>query len=328
MTSRIVSVLGVTGLQGGAVLNMLLEDGTFVPLAITCNPDGKEATKLKQRGVQVVKGDFFDKASLVSTLRGSEGMYAVCPSHSFIERNLNVGRQMTVKNVVDAAKEVGVKFFHLEVGLFSLPSINEFSGGKYTKVLHYDHKQVVEKYLKSSGLPNASIHVGWFLENFWTCVTIHNSCAPQIDPRAIPRNPLLAKTPTGFDIPVTNYRATDVMGLTWIEHDVPAAVLALVKNYTDPSKGISGRTYPVITANLLLADVTAKTTKALGRQVTCTTGPLMGLGAMDEMYTVHTEYSGMFIATPIPNPDLVALGAKYGTVEEFLEREVKPRYGQ
>ncbi|KAJ7785005.1 hypothetical protein DFH07DRAFT_2424 [Mycena maculata] len=128
----------------------------------------------------------------------------------------------------------------------------------------------VEKYLKSSGLPNAFIHVGWFLENFWT-------------------NGLLAKTPTGFDKPVANYRATDVLGLTWIEHDVPAAVLALLKNYTDPSKAINGRTYP---ANLPLAKVAAKTAKA---------GYLYHRsadGAGCDGRNAHAEYSGMLTATP------------------------------
>jgi hypothetical protein len=29
----------------------------------------------------------------------------------------------------------------------------------------------------------------------------------------------------------------------------------------------------------------------------------------------------------VPNPDLVALGVKFGTIQEFLETEVKPRFG-
>ena len=37
--------------------------------------------KLKERGVEVVKGDFGDKASLVDALRGSEAVFAVCVVH-------------------------------------------------------------------------------------------------------------------------------------------------------------------------------------------------------------------------------------------------------
>lgn len=40
----------------------------------------------------------------------------------------------------------------------------------------------------------------------------------------------------------------------------------------------------------------------------------------------HSEFPEAFV-TPIPNPDLVALGAKFGTIEEFMETEVKSRFG-
>lgn len=43
-------------------------------------------------------------------------------------------------------------------------------------------------------------------------------------------------------------------------------------------------------------------------------------------YAALAEYSGLYTATPVPNPDLAALGVKFGTVEEFLETEVKPRF--
>jgi hypothetical protein len=33
-----------------------------------------------------------------------------------------------------------------------------------------------------------------------------------------------------------------------------------------------------------------------------------------------------FYDTPVPNPDLVALGVTFGTLEEFAETEIKPRF--
>ena len=62
---------------GGAVVNGLLKDGTFVPRAITRDPDSEASQKLKARGVEVVKGDSADKASLVTALHGSEAIFAV-----------------------------------------------------------------------------------------------------------------------------------------------------------------------------------------------------------------------------------------------------------
>ncbi|KAJ7750103.1 hypothetical protein DFH07DRAFT_550670 [Mycena maculata] len=306
MASRIVSVFGATGTQGAAVIKALLKDGTFVPRAITRNSDTEAAQKLKQSGVEVVKGDSLDKASLVSAIRGSEAVFGItAPIFPLKAEGEGPNEIVQGKNMVDAAKEAGVKFFVLT----SMPSINRISRGKYKNVVHYDQKEVVEEYLKSSGLANASLHLGGFLENFW-------------------KFGLLKKTPTGFDVPVINYSATDRQAFTWVEHDIPAATLALLKNYTDPSKEISGKSYPVVTANMPYAELAALTGKALGKEVTFTTAPPSGNAPMDEMFSAHAEYSGLYTATPVPNPELVALGVKFGTIEEFLETEVKPRFGQ
>ncbi|KAJ7777575.1 hypothetical protein DFH07DRAFT_731225, partial [Mycena maculata] len=186
----------------------------------------------------------------------------------------------------------------------SLPGIRKLSGSKYKNVLHYDQKEVVEEYLKSSGLANASLHLGGFLENFWRC-----------------------KTPTGFNITVVNFSATDRQAFTWVGSDVPAAVLALLKNYTDPSKNVSGKTYPIVTANISYTELTAMTSQALGKEVTFTTAPPSGMAAIDEMFAAQAEYSGLYTATPVPNPELVALGANFSTIAEFLETEVTPRFG-
>ncbi|KAJ7082954.1 hypothetical protein C8R44DRAFT_822638 [Mycena epipterygia] len=305
---RIVSVFGATGLQGSAVINALLKDATFTPRAITRSPESETALKLKARGVEVVKGDFLDKASLVNALRGSEAVFAVRPTvPMFTVKAEDEGSNELVqgKNMVDAAKEVGVKFFIFT----SLPSLAKLSGGKYKNVLHFDQKAEVEEYLKLSGLANASLPLGGFLENFW-------------------KFGLLKKTPTGYDISVPNYSKTDRQAFTWAERDVPAATLALLKNYTDPTKDISGKSYPIVNATMSYAELAALTGKVLGVEVTFTTGPPSGLPEMDEMFAATAEYGGLYNATPVPNPDLVALGVKFGTIEEFLEEEAKPRFGQ
>jgi uncharacterized protein YbjT (DUF2867 family) len=59
------------------VVDALLKDGSFVPRAISRDPESEASKKLKARGVEVVKGDPVDKASLVSALRGSEAVFAV-----------------------------------------------------------------------------------------------------------------------------------------------------------------------------------------------------------------------------------------------------------
>ncbi|KAF8185276.1 hypothetical protein K438DRAFT_1973988 [Mycena galopus ATCC 62051] len=305
MPSRIVSVFGATGTQGNAVIQALLKDGTFTPRAIIRNPESEAAIRLKAQGVEVVRGDGLDKASLVCALRGSEAVFGVtAPIFPLKAEGEGPNELVWGKNMVDAAKESGVKFFIWS----SVPSVKKLSAGKYANVLHYEQKAAVEEYLKSSGLVNASIHIGGFLENFW-------------------KFGLLRKTDTGFDIAVPHFSATNRQAFTWVEQTVPATVLALLRNYTDPSKNISGKTYPIVNENISYAELAARTGKLLGVEVTFTTAPAMGMAAIDEMYQSHAEYSGLYTATPVPNPDLVALGVKFGTIQEFLEAEVKPRFG-
>ncbi|KAJ7095563.1 hypothetical protein C8R44DRAFT_889986 [Mycena epipterygia] len=296
---RIVSVFGATGLQGSAVVDALLKDGTFTPRAIVRNLESEAALKLKECGVELAKGDLLDKASLVSALRGSEAVFLVTLPTFEDPPESTYG-----KNAIDAAQEVGVKFLVFT----SLPDLAKISGGKYKNCRQYNEKVVLEDHLKSSGLAHACLHLGAFLENYYH------------------KFGLLKKTATGYDVAVQNYSATDRQAFTWVAREVPAATLALLKNYTDASKSISGKAYPLVTATIPYTELAAMTAKALGVEVTFTTAPPMGFPALDEMYAALAEYSGLYTATPVPNPDLVALGVEFGTVEEFLETEVKPRF--
>ncbi|KAJ7362305.1 hypothetical protein DFH08DRAFT_682906 [Mycena albidolilacea] len=300
-STRIVSVFGATGLQGSAVARALLKEGTFAPRAITRNPESAAALKLKAEGIEVVRGDALDKVSLVAALRGSEAVFGVTvPIFPMSAEGPN--EIVQGKNMVDAAKEAGVKFFIFS----SLPNMTQLSGGKYTNVLHFDQKAVVEEYLKSSGLVNVSLHFGMFLENYWAFGW-------------------LKKTATGkFDLNVPNV-PTDRQAFSWVGRDVPAVVLALLKNYPDASKRISGKTYPIVSENVSYGELATLTGKVLGAEVTFTTAPPLGITGLDEMYQALGEYNGIFPGTPVSDFD--ALGVKISTLKEFLEAEVKPRFG-
>ncbi|KAJ7912411.1 hypothetical protein B0H13DRAFT_2007472 [Mycena leptocephala] len=303
--SRIISIFGATGNQGASVLEAVLKDATFTPRAITRDPESAASLKLKARGVEVVKGDTADEASLVDALRGSEAVFAVTLS-SWPPYSPEKPSEITHgKNIVDAAKEVGVKFFMFS----SVPGLTKLTGGRFSKVAIYDDKEVIEEYLKSSGIPNASLHLGSFTENLWTQRS-------------------LKKTDTGFTISVPKYSPTSLQAFSWVGHDVGQSALALLKNYTDPSKNVSGKVYPVVTAQMTFPDLAAMIAKVLGMEVTFTSVPTSGNAVFDEMLEAQSAYNGFYTATPVPNPDLVALGAKFGTIEEFLETEMKKRFTQ
>jgi len=90
----------------------------------------------------VVKADPLDKASLAGAIRGSEAVFAARePTYSFVRGELTI-LQMTAlifplkaegegpneidqgKNMVDAAKEAGVKFFIFTYDLHTLRSLH------------------------------------------------------------------------------------------------------------------------------------------------------------------------------------------------------------
>ncbi|KAJ7704995.1 hypothetical protein B0H17DRAFT_1193484 [Mycena rosella] len=231
MALRIVSVFGATGLQGSAVANALLKDDTLTPRAIAGNPESEAALTLKARGVEVIKGDSRDKRwwALCAAARLSSRC-ATAIIFPLKAEGEGPNELVQGKNMVDAAKEAGVRFFILT----SLPSLIEFSGGKYNNCPHFEQKAAVQKYLESSGLANASLHLGAFLEK------------------------VLKKTTTGFNVAMPNYGATAArQALTSVERDVLAATLALLENYTDSSKHISGKSYPIVDANMTYAELAA-----------------------------------------------------------------------
>jgi uncharacterized protein YbjT (DUF2867 family) len=77
MTSnRTILITGVTGNQGGAVARAL--EGTGFHLrGLTRKPDSDRATALARQGVEIVKGDLDDEASLRSVLTGAWGVFGV-----------------------------------------------------------------------------------------------------------------------------------------------------------------------------------------------------------------------------------------------------------
>ncbi|KAJ7021690.1 hypothetical protein C8F04DRAFT_1313548, partial [Mycena alexandri] len=300
--SRIVAVFGATGLQGSAVINRLLEDGNFTPRAITRDTHSEAALTLKERGVEVVQGDSGDKASLVSALRESEAVFAViwlsfvtfCLIYSTSPQMTSPGTTSEVtqgKNIIDAAKEADAKSFIFS----SLPSLSKLSSGKYNISSHHrtneltdeKDKAEVEICLKASGLPNVFLLFGGFAENFW-------------------RLNFLKKTSTGFNITLPKYNPTAISAFTWIGHDLGEATLAVLKSYTDPSKEVSGKSYPVVTAQLTWPALAAMTSQALGVEVIYTCIPSSGIPPLDNLCEARSKYE-LYSTTPVPNPDLVAL---------------------
>ncbi|CAK5277058.1 unnamed protein product [Mycena citricolor] len=320
MSRPIFSVFGATGTQGtrsthlrfqthsaesyynagSSVINAILTDGTFQARAITRNPTSSAAQALVKRGVDVVQGDTCaDFQTLLDALQGSKVVFLVTVLVAF---GATVDEKTQGINVVEAAKKAGVEFLVFS----SLPSVVEVSQGKYKGVVHYDHKAQVEQYLKTAGLAHASVLAGSFLENLWTFGA-------------------LKKAEPGYELSVP-YPPGAKEIFTWGGRDVGVVALALAKAYASGNNTIVGKSYPIVNAWTTYTQFVKLIEQKLGVPVKFVQTPPSGVQSIDEMYAAHEEYEGLLGGTSIPSPDLVALGVQLGTLEEFLEEEVKTRF--
>jgi len=165
MSKPIITVLGATGAQGGSTVQYLLKDGKYHIRAFTRNPSSDKAEKLKQLGVEIVKGDAKNRDDLVNAFKGAYGVFAVT---SFWDPEI-VGKDVTLeltqgKLIVDVAEEQGVKHFIWS----SLTDIEKISGGKY-HVPHFTQKNQIEQYARSKkNLPSSFIYLAFYMQNIGT----------------------------------------------------------------------------------------------------------------------------------------------------------------
>ncbi|HEV3059790.1 MAG TPA: NmrA family NAD(P)-binding protein, partial [Vicinamibacterales bacterium] len=131
MTSdRTILITGVTGKQGGAVARALQGVG-FHLRGLTRKPDGERAAALASSGVDVVKGDLDDEATLRRALTGAWGVFGVQNSlEAGVEREEAQGKRLAA-----LAREAGVEHFvYTSVG----------SANRRTGVPHFDNKGRIE----------------------------------------------------------------------------------------------------------------------------------------------------------------------------------------
>ena len=107
MTSdRTILITGVTGNQGGAVAQALRGSG-FNLRGLTRTPDSQRAAALARHGIDVVKGDLDDEATLRRALAGAWGVFGVQNAgEAGAERE-----EVQGKRLATLAREAGVEHY-------------------------------------------------------------------------------------------------------------------------------------------------------------------------------------------------------------------------
>src|SRR5437879_7049098 len=141
MTSdRTILITGVTGNQGGAVAQALQGTG-FHLRGRTRKPDSERAAALAGHGIDIVKVDLDDEATLRRALAGAWGVFGVQnTAEAGVEREEAQGKRLAT-----LARETGAEHYvYTSVG----------SAYKRTGVPHFDNKWRIEETVRGLRLPS------------------------------------------------------------------------------------------------------------------------------------------------------------------------------
>ncbi|MHB1210562.1 MAG: NmrA/HSCARG family protein [Acidimicrobiales bacterium] len=166
---KIIAVTGATGAQGGGLIRAILAhpDAGFEARAITRNPDSDQAKALAALGVEVVKADLDDQASLVQAFEGAYGAFCIT---NFWEHFSPAKENEQATNMARAAKAAGVS----HVIWSTLEDVRDFVPldddrmptlmEKY-KVPHFDGKGESNHYFTDAGVPTTFFNTSFYWDN-------------------------------------------------------------------------------------------------------------------------------------------------------------------
>ena len=166
---KIIAVTGATGAQGGGLVRAILADpsGEFTARAITRNPESDAAVALRDQGVEVVKADLDDEASLRRAFAGAHGAFCVT---NFWEHFDPEREKTQAGNLARAARAAGVShaiWSTLEdVRQYVAPDhdrIPTLAGGY--KVPHMDAKGEANDLFRAAGVPTTYLYTSFYWDN-------------------------------------------------------------------------------------------------------------------------------------------------------------------
>ncbi|KAJ2784959.1 hypothetical protein GGI15_002087 [Coemansia interrupta] len=169
--SKLISIIGATGLQGGSVLKTLYGTGQYKIRALTRNPTSDAAKKLQAAypNIELAAADLDAPETLQKAFAGSDVVFGVTQffQKDILERvhqgdldaEFNQGKAM-----VDAAIAANVPAMVYS----SLDSMKQISSGKYPGVVHFDGKHRIEEYLasKMDKIRGYFVYAGFYMNNY------------------------------------------------------------------------------------------------------------------------------------------------------------------
>jgi uncharacterized protein YbjT (DUF2867 family) len=151
---NVVLVTGGTGSQGGATVTHLLAAKKVRVRVLTRSLESPKAKSLAARGVELVKGDFEDVASLRTALAGVSAAFSV---QQWTEKGGTAAEELNGKRFADAVKASGSP--HLVYS--SAEGVERKSG-----LGHYESKWAIEQHIRDLKLPATILRPVGFMDAF------------------------------------------------------------------------------------------------------------------------------------------------------------------
>ena len=245
--TKIIAVTGATGAQGGGLIRAILAhpDGGFSPRAITRNPDSDNAKALAALGVEVVKADLDDEASLVEAFAGAYGAFCITNFWEHFSPDKEIAQ---AGNMARATKSAGVSHVvwstledirdYIPLSDTRMPTIMD-----HYKVPHFDAKGEANHLFTDAGVPTTFLNTTFYWDNM-----IYFGMGPQAGEDGV----LGITFPMG-DKKLAGIAASDIGGCAY-------GIFASGSEFIGKTVGIAGD-------HLTGTQMAASLTKALGKEV-------------------------------------------------------------
>lgn len=183
MSTKLIVVIGATGIQGGSVARHFATTPGWRVRGITRNPGKPSNASLRDLGIELVKADLDDPASLKEAFKDANVIFVNTDFWGFLndpetfslaEKQGKYPNQVAYdrevqqgKNAADAAAAVPT----LDRYIWStLSDTKKWSKGEFTWNLHFDSKALVTSYIQSD-LPalaakTSYLQVGMYVQNW------------------------------------------------------------------------------------------------------------------------------------------------------------------
>ncbi|KAM0755446.1 NmrA-domain-containing protein, partial [Meredithblackwellia eburnea MCA 4105] len=161
-SAPLISIVGITGTQGGSVAQHIIKSKTEYRLrGLTRDILKNSAQTWVNEGVELVQADINSSEDLKKAFAGATYVFAVTNFFETMDKDKEAEQG---KRLVDAAKAAQVKLLVWS----GLEDITKASHGKYPHVAFFDSKAIVTEYAKSVGIPLAVVTGGFFMSNLQT----------------------------------------------------------------------------------------------------------------------------------------------------------------